>query len=120
MTLDTQAPQSASYEASTGSFSGTKPMLVYWAAKAVQKLGWTLDSVDDETGAVTYTTGISLGSFSGVSCSLLIEERSPYSFHVSATGKQKMSPLQIVALDVNGEAQKKANKVIEEMKRLAL
>ena len=30
-----------------------------------------------------------------------------------------MSPLQIVALDVNGEAQKKANKVPEEMKRLA-
>ena len=119
MTLDTQAPQSARYEASTGRFIGTKPLLVYLAARAVNKLGWTLNRIDDETGVVIYTTGISLGSFSGVSCSLLVDERSPYSFHVSATGMQKMSPLQIVALDVNGEAQKKADKVIEEMMRLA-
>jgi hypothetical protein len=61
---------------------------------------------------------VSWGSWSGVSCSLTIEEISPNTFRVLGTGKQNLRGGQLLAIDF-GEAKGRAAKAIEKMKELA-
>jgi hypothetical protein len=93
--------------------------MVKLAMRAVQALGWKLDQANESLGLVTFQTGISWGSWSGISGSLNIEEVSPGAFRVTGTGKQNLRGGQIIALNIGGEAQGKARKVIELMKQLA-
>ena len=82
-------------------------------------MGYKLDNVNETVGVITFETGISWGSFSGVSCSLTIEEVGNDRFRVSGTGKQNVRGGQIMAPNLFGEAQGRAKKVIMKMKELA-
>ena len=113
------APTSVHFDRQTETFTGTMVLMVKLAMRAVQELGWTLDQANETIGLVTFQTGISWGSWSGVSCSLNIVESSPNRFCVTGTGKQNIRGDQLIALDIGGEAQSKASKAIDMMKRLA-
>lgn len=112
-------PTNVKYNSQTDTFSGTINLLVKLAMRAIQEHGWTLDQVNENIGLVTFKTSISWGSWSGVSCSLNIQEISPYTFRISGTGKQNVSGGQLFALNIGNEAQSKARKAIETMKKLA-
>lgn len=116
----TSIPQAVQYELSADAFRGTMPLIVKLAMRAVQELGWKLDQVNENLGLITFQTGMSWGSWSGVSCSLNIEPTSSeFEFRVSGTGKQNLSGGQLIAFNIGGEAQGKAKKAIEKMKQLA-
>lgn len=106
------------YNRSTDTFRGTMVLMVKLAMRAVQELGWKLDQVNETLGMVTFQTGISWWSWSGVSCSLNIEEVSPNTFRVSGTGKQNPSGMLRISMEIGGEAQGRAHKAIEKMKQL--
>lgn len=113
------APSKASYNRSTDTFSGTKLLIVKLAMKAIQEIGWKLDQANENLGLVTFQTGVTWGSWSGVSCSLNIEEINENEFKVTGTGKQNLSGGQLIALNIGNEAQSKARKAIDMMKDLA-
>ena len=115
-----RVPTAVHYNRDTDTFTGTMVLMVKLAMRAVQELGWKLDQANETLGMVTFQTGISWGSWSGVSCSLNIEEVSPNTFCVSGTGKQNVRGGQVLALNIGGEAQSKARKAIEMMKKLAV
>lgn len=94
-------------------------LIVKLAMRAVQDLGWKIDQANEAIGMVTFQTGMSWGSWSGVSCSLNIEEVAPNSFRVKGTGKQNLSGGQIIAFNIGNEAEGKARKAIEKMHELA-
>ena len=96
------------------------PLMMRLAMRAVQDLGWKLDNANETLGLVTFETGMTWGSFSGVSCSLNIEEVAENQFRVTGTGKQNVRGGQLIALNLFGEAKGKANKVINRMKEIAL
>ena len=100
-------------------FLGTMPLMVKLAMRAISALGWKLENANETIGLVTFETGMSWGSFSGVSVALNIEELSPHAFVVRATGKQNVRGGQLVAFNIGGEAQGRANKAVEKMKELA-
>ena len=112
-------PTKVSYNTSTDSFSGTKLLIVKLAMKAIQEIGWKLDQANEILGLVTFQTGVTWGSWSGVSCSLNIEEINENEFRVTGTGKQNLSGGQLIALNIGNEAQSKARKAIDMMKDLA-
>jgi hypothetical protein len=107
------------YERASDTFTGTMALMVKLAMGAIQRCGWKLDSANEAIGLVTFQTRMSFASWSGVSCSLNIEEVSPNKFRVSGTGKQNVRGDQLFALDLFGEAKSKAHKAIEMMKELA-
>lgn len=106
------------YNAQNDTFSGTMAAVVKLAMRAVQQLGWKLDDANEKLGLVTFQTGISWGSWSGISGSLNIEEVEVGHFKVSGTGKQNIRGGQLIALNIAGEAQGKARTAIEIMKNL--
>jgi hypothetical protein len=120
-TVEQQAPAVSHVKYIEGSekFTVTMTLMVKLAMRAVQDLGWKLDQANESLGLITFQTGVSWGSWSGVSCSLNIQEVSPNSFKVVGTGKQNVRGGQLFALDIGGEAQGRARKVIERMKEIA-
>jgi hypothetical protein len=113
------APGTVTYNSGADTFSGTMALMVKLAMRAVQTLGWKLDGANEAIGLVTFQTKMSWGSWSGVSCSLTIEEVSQHQFRVTGTGKQNVRGGQLGAIDLFGEAQGKARKAIDTMKQLA-
>ncbi|HMG47512.1 MAG TPA: zinc ribbon domain-containing protein [Allosphingosinicella sp.] len=99
-------------------FVGTKPLLTRLAVKAIQSLNYKVDSADETSGLVSFTTGMTMGSWSGVSGSIFFEEVGPYVFRASGSAKQNVRGGQIIALDLFGEAKGKVRNVVEEMRRL--
>ncbi len=114
-----QSLNHVTYYARTERFSGTMSAVVKLAMRAVQQLDWKLDDANETLGLVTFQTGMSFGSWSGISGSLTIEEIEVGHFKVSGTGKQNLRGGQLIALNIGGEAQGKARKAIEVMKELA-
>jgi hypothetical protein len=100
-------------------FVGTKPLVVRLAAKAVQASNYKVDSADEAAGLVVFTTGMTMGSWSGVSGSIYIEEVGPYRFQASGNAKQNVKGGQMLALDLFGEAKGKVRKVVDKMRSLA-
>ena len=113
------ASSKVSYNRSSDTFSGTKLLIVKLAMKAIQEIGWKLDQANENLGLVTFQTGVTWGSWSGVSCSLNIEEINENEFKVTGTGKQNLSGGQLIALNIGNEAQSKARKAIDMMKELS-
>ena len=113
------SPKKVLYIKEKDHFHGTLALVMKLAAKAVQSAGYKLDSANDSIGLVTFSTGISWNSFSGMSCSLQIEEVSSYYFRVHGAGKQNPAGLFRLSLDLTGEAVGTAKKVISKMKTLA-
>lgn len=107
------------YSRETDVFTGTMPVIVKLAMRAVQQLGWKIDDANESLGFVTFQTGISWGSWSGVSGTISIEEVAPDSFKVFGAGKQNIRGGQLFAPNIGGEAQGKTRKAINLMKELA-
>ncbi|MEG3148406.1 hypothetical protein U1769_00815 [Sphingomonas sp. ZT3P38] len=94
-------------------------MVLDLAVKAVQAARYKVDQINDGAGVVGFTTGMTMGSWSGVSGSIVLSETEPFTFQVTGTGKQNVRGGQIIALDLFGESKAKVEKVIREMQRLA-
>ena len=118
-TPQTVLPPKAHYSPASDTFTGTMPQMVKLAMRAIQDLGWKLENANETLGLVTFETGMSWGSWSGVACSLNIEEAEENTFRVTGTGKQNVRGGQLVALNLFGEAEGKVTKVINRMKELA-
>ena len=121
------APIAAAAEASGGPtkvtldekvFVGTKPLVIKLAVRAIQSLNWRVDSADESSGLVSFTTGMTWGSWSGVSGSLYFDEIAPNRFHATGSAKQNVKGGQLVAMDLFGEAKSKVQKIVDEMRRL--
>lgn len=100
-------------------FVATKALLIRHTVKAVQNLNYKVDAVDESVGLVSFTTGMTWGSWSGVSGSVYLDEISPNKFKVSGNAKQNVKGGQVIALNLFGEANGKVNNVIAEMRRIA-
>ena len=112
-------PTRVQYNRSTGTFTGTMILLVKLAMRSIQTLGWKLENANETLGLVTFETGVSWGSWSGISCSLTIYEISPNTFTVKGTAKQNVRGGATFSIDLFGEANSKALKVIDKMKEFA-
>ena len=112
-------PTRAKYNRSSDTFTGTTTLLVKLAIRAYKIRRWKLESANETLGLVTFETGISWGSWSGVSCSLNIEEVSPNTFRVTGTAKQNVRGGALFSVDLGGEAKSKARKAIDKMKEFA-
>jgi hypothetical protein len=99
-------------------FVGTRTLEVRLAVKAEQACNYKVDSADESSGLVAFTTGITMGSWSGVSGSIYFEEVGPYRFKPSGNAKQNVKGGQMLALDLFGEAKGKVRKIIEQMQYL--
>jgi len=108
-----------SYDRGNDVFRGSLIQVVKLAMRAVQDLGWKIDQVNENLGLVNFTTGMSWGSWSGVSGTLNIDEDGSGGFKVTGTGKQNLSGGQLIAFNIGNEAQGKAQKAISRMKELA-
>lgn len=121
------APVAASIESPTPEkvsvdgdcFVGTRAQVIRLAAKAVQACNYKIDSADEASGLVAFTTGMTMGSWSGVSGSIYFEEVATHRYCPSGNAKQNVKGGQMLALDLFGEAKSKVRKILEEMRRLA-
>jgi DNA-directed RNA polymerase subunit RPC12/RpoP len=111
-------PHRAKYDRANNSFIATMPQMIKLAMHAVQDLGWKLDTVNETIGLVTFQTKMSLGSWSGISVSLNIEQSGENRYRVWGTGKQNVRGAQLLALDL-GESKSKVSKAIGRMQELA-
>ena len=111
------APDKVSY--SNGEFIGTPAKLMELAKAAIARCDYRVDSADAPSGAVTFTTGMTMGSWSGVSGTVSWQETAPYRFKVTGQGKQNVRGGQVLALNLFDEANAKARNVIEQMQALA-
>lgn len=112
-------PTRVKYNRANDTFTGTMVLLVKLAMRAIQNLGWKLENANENLGLVTFETGVSWGSWSGISCSLNIEEISPNTFRVKGTAKQNVRGAATFSVDLFGEANSKARKAIDKMKEFA-
>ena len=102
-----------------GTFIATREQMAALASSAVLACGYRIDSSDDSAGTLTFTTGMTMGSWSGVSGTVIYREVQPYRFEATGSAKQNVKGGQMLALDLFGEAESKVQSVIAEMKRQA-
>lgn len=100
-------------------FVGTKSLVVQLAAKAIVQIGWKLDGADEQAGIVTFTTGVTWGSWSGVSGSIYVEALGNNRFRAMGSAKQNVRGGAVLSLNLFNEAESKANRVIEAMRQMA-
>lgn len=112
-------PNRVQYHAKHDAFWGTLPLMVRLAANAVHQAGFQVENANEGAGIVTFRTGMTWGSWSGVAGSLVIQEAGSNWFRVSASAKQNLQGGQVLALDLFGEAGSKAERVISMMKATA-
>lgn len=108
------APTSPLFE--DGHFHATRAQLGELARAAIVQCGYRVDAGDEIAGTVGFTTGVTMGSWSGVSATLIFTEAAPYRFDVTGTAKQNVHGGQMVALNLFGEAQQKVENVIAAMR----
>lgn len=100
-------------------FVGARSQVMALAMKAIQSINYKVDAADESTGLISFTTGMTMGSWSGVSGSIYFEEVQPHRFKASGSAKQNVKGGQVFALDLFGESKSKVLKIISEMQRLA-
>jgi hypothetical protein len=111
-------PQRVWYHDRNDTFHGTLQQVMRLAVRAIQDLGYKVDSANESVGIITFQTGITWGSWSGAICSLTFVEEREDVFRVKGAGKQNISGAQLLAIDF-GEAKGKAEKVINRMAEMA-
>ena len=111
------APERVSYE--DGVFVATSAQMAELASKAVRKVDYRVDHSSAEDRSCGFTTGVTMGSWSGVSGTISWREVAPYRFEVEGSGKQNVQGGQMVAANLFDEANAKARKVISAMIELA-
>lgn len=92
------------YDQGCDAFIGTKALAVKLAVNAIRKIGWRLDSADENTGIVAFTTGVTWASWRGVSGTIAIEDVAENKFRAVGSSQQDET---------------KADKVMETMRVLA-
>lgn len=102
-----------------GKFKGTRAMLAQLAVASIQAARYKVDQVNESAGIIAFTTGMTMGSWSGVSGTIILTEIEPYLFTATGSGKQNVRGGQVIALDLFGEAKSKVGKVVSEMQRRA-
>ena len=115
--VDKDAPDKVTVDGDC--FVGTKSLVVRLAVTAIQACNYKVDSADESSGLVAFTTGMTMGSWSGVSGSIYFEEVGPYRYRASGNAKQNVKGGQVLALDLFGEAKSKVRKIVDEMRSLA-
>ena len=116
-TADKDAPEGVTVE--DDCFFGTKSSIVRLAVKAIQACNYKVDAADETSGLVSFTTGMTMGSWSGVSGSIYFEEIGRYRYRPSGNAKQNVKGGQLMALDLFGEAKGKVRKIVEQMQYMA-
>ena len=111
--------QKVVYNIVNNSFTGSRQMVIDLAVRSIMAAGYKVDGADANSGIVSFTTGMTWGSFSGVSGSIYIREVAQGGFDVSGTAKQNVKGGQLVAFNIGNEAQRKVRKIIEQMKEIA-
>jgi hypothetical protein len=114
--VDKDAPEGVSTDGDC--FFGTKSSVVRLAVRAIQACNYKVDAADEASGLVSFTTGMTMGSWSGVSGSIYFEEIGPYRYRASGNAKQNVKGGQLMALDLFGEAKSKVRKIVEQMQYL--
>lgn len=99
-------------------FRGTKTEVIRLAIRAIQNKGWKLDQVNESVGLVSFETTMSMGSWTGVSANLLVEEAGRNLYRVSGTAKQNVRGGQVAAFDVGGESQGVLREALAAMRAL--
>ena len=112
------APTTVTYNRENDTFTGTKALLAQLCSRTVLELRWKVDAIDETAGLGSFTTGITWGSFSGVSGSILAVEESPNTFRLRGGAKQNVRGGQIAAINLFDEAGKKVKAVIDRAKTL--
>jgi hypothetical protein len=114
---DNNAPEGITFDGDC--FVGTKTSIVRLAVKAVQACNYKVDAADEASGLVSFTTGMTMGSWSGVSGSIYFEEIGPHCYRPSGSAKQNVRGGQMMALDLFGESKGKVRKIVEQMQYMA-
>ena len=103
-TAPPSAPDRIYYDQGRDAFIGTQALAVKLAARAILKIRWRLDSADETTGVVAFTTGITWESWRGVSGTISLEDLGANKFRAVGSSQQN---------------EKKAARVVEIMRTLA-
>jgi hypothetical protein len=107
------------YNATEDVFVGSQVQVLKLAMKAIQVEGYKIEDANESLGFITFSTGMTWNSFSGASCTISFSEIQAGRFKASGAGKQKPSGLFRMSVDLTGEANSIANKVISRMKKIA-
>lgn len=102
-----------------GAFVGTRAQLIELAKSAIGRRNYRLDAADVATGTITFTTGVTMGSWSGVSGTISLQEVAPYRFNATGQAKQNVKGGQVLALDIGGEAAGKIRAIVDDMRSIA-
>ena len=113
--VNTPVVTAVSFDSRNELFIGTVPLLVKLAARCIDELGWRVDSIDEANGLISFTTGMTCGSFSGVSGSILVVEVKSNKFKITGSAKQNLRGGQILAMNLFNESQKKIDKIVASM-----
>ena len=108
------APGNIEYE--DGIYLATRQMMTESIKSAILATGYRLDAVDEIAGTASFTTGMTMGSFSGVSGTISYREIAPYRFEVTGGAKQNVRGGQVVAMNLFGEAQAKLDRVLSNLR----
>ena len=108
------APVILSFE--NGAYHATRQMMSDSIKSAILATGYRLDSADENAGTATFTTGMTMGSFSGVSGTISYREVAPYQFEIIGGAKQNVRGGQVVAMNLFNEAQAKVDRVLANLK----
>ena len=98
-------------------FTGTRKLVLDLAAAAIGGVNYRVDARDDAAGMINFTTGVTMGSWSGVSGTIMLREVEPYVFEVTGQAKQNVKGGQMVAVNLFNEANGKVRVVVDEMRR---
>ena len=99
---------------------GTRAMLAELARAAVIDCGYRIDQEGEGASAIAFTTGMTMGSWAGVSGTVVWQETAPHHWQLIGSAKQNVRGGQVLALNLFGEAQGKIERVTGRMRDLAV
>jgi hypothetical protein len=108
-------PSQITYDTTTDTFSGSIQAILRLAAKAITACKYKIDNANETLALITFQTGVTWGSWSGVSCSIAFEEVGSHAYKANCSGKQNLRGGQLLAINLGGEAKGKALKVVRKM-----
>lgn len=103
------------YNEKNDTFVGPLSAIMRLAVKAIQRQGHKIDNANESLGILTFQTSTTLGSWTGMVCSLGFEEVGENAYHINVSGKSAG----FMGFDLLDEAKPKARKVVKLMAELA-
>ena len=115
-----QSSAKPTYDAAKDVFVGDSVSILKLAMAAIQSCGHKIDNANESLGFISFSTGMTWNSFAGAACTIALSESGVGQYKVSGSGKQKAHGLFRISLDLTGETNRIASKVIDEMKKLSM